>query len=248
MNLARRSQRLVPAALLLTALCATPTLAAEDDPQFTENFAVGRCSWSAFGRNNPYFSLQPGDQVTLGGDDDGEFVEVVITVTDETKNIHFVTQGGKEIHLVAREVEERETVDGELKEVSRNWFARCQETGDVYYFGEDVDIYADGQIVSHDGAWQAGVDDSLPGIVMPGTFLLGSRYYQEIAPAAEALDRAENRGANLRFAALGKTFGNCVRIVETSPLEPGHESLKLYCPGVGMVLDNEARLTAYHRG
>jgi len=37
-------------------------------------------------------------------------------------------------------VEEREEVDGELKEISRNFFAICREHGDVFYFGEEVDI------------------------------------------------------------------------------------------------------------
>ena len=56
----------------------------------------------------------------------------------------------------ARVVEEREWKDGEIVEVSRNFYARCKETNDVYYFGEDVDIYEDGVVVSHDGAWLAG--------------------------------------------------------------------------------------------
>ena len=42
----------------------------------------------------------------------------------------------------------------------------------------------------------AGIDGAKPGIVMPGSFLLGSRYYQEIAPDV-AMDRAENIGVGL---------------------------------------------------
>ena len=42
-------------------------------------------------------------------------------------------------------------------------------------------IVEDGRIVSHEGAWRAGVDGAQPGLIMPGTFLLGSRYFQEIA-------------------------------------------------------------------
>jgi hypothetical protein len=36
-----------------------------------------------------------------------------------------------------------------------------------------------------------------------------------------------------------------VRIVETTPLEPGQESIKVYCRGIGLVLDNEAQLVEY---
>ena len=38
------------------------------------------------------------------------------------------------------------------------------------------------------------------------------------------------------------TFKNCVEMTETSPLEPGHESLKVYCPNVGMVRDDDLEL------
>jgi len=52
-----------------------------------------------------------------------------------------------------------------------------KEEGHVYYFGEEVDIYLPNGQVVHDGAWEAGQAGALPGIIMPGTFLLGSRYY-----------------------------------------------------------------------
>ena len=48
-------------------------------------------------------------------------------------------------------VEEREWKKGELHEVSRNYFAMCEQTKDVFYFGEDVDYYENGKVVKHDG-------------------------------------------------------------------------------------------------
>ena len=42
------------------------------------------------------------------------------------------------------------------------------------------------------------------------------------------------------------TFQNCVEVTETSPLEPGHESLKTYCPGVGLVRDEDLELIAVY--
>jgi hypothetical protein len=36
-------------------------------------------------------------------------------------------------------------------EISRNYFAMCKPTSNAIYFGEDVDIYEDGEIVSHEG-------------------------------------------------------------------------------------------------
>jgi hypothetical protein len=95
--------------------------------------------------------------------------------------------------------------------------------------------------VSHDGAWLAGKGGALPGIIMPGRFLLGSRYYQEVAPGV-ALDRAEHKTMGMKINVPAGLFDDCVEIIETSPLEPGHESRKIYCEGIGLVLDGAAEL------
>ncbi|MCF6155271.1 MAG: hypothetical protein E3K36_08455 [Candidatus Brocadia sp.] len=100
---------------------------------------------------------------------------------DETKEIEGIE---------TRVMEERETLDGELVEVSKNYVAICNRNNSVFYFGEDVNIYENGEIVSHDGSWQSGVDGARAGIIMPGTILLGSRYFHEIAPEV-ATDRTE---------------------------------------------------------
>ncbi|MGH9464097.1 MAG: hypothetical protein ACRD0X_00520, partial [Thermoanaerobaculia bacterium] len=193
--------------------------------EYTDDFSVDDCTFANKGRQNPYFSLRPGDYLILEGDDDGELVRVRIEVKNATKPILFETEEGDIVQLSARVVEEREWIDEELVEVSRNWHARCKETNDVFYFGEDVDIYEDGQIVSHDGSWEAGLDGAQPGIIIPARFLLGSRYFQEVAPEV-ALDRAKHTEMGLDFTLDDETFDDCVGIVETTPLEPGHESLK----------------------
>jgi hypothetical protein len=108
-------------------------------------------------------------------------VVVEITVLDETVDVVGVT---------TRVVEERETANGVLAEISRSFFAICERTNTVVYFGEHVDNYDDtGTVVlNHDGAWRAGVGGALPGVIMPGSALLGARYFQEIAPEV-TLDR-----------------------------------------------------------
>ena len=47
--------------------------------------------------------------------------------------------------ILTRVVEEREWKNEELIEVSRNYFSICDETKDVYYFGEEVDMYQGGK-------------------------------------------------------------------------------------------------------
>ncbi len=214
---------------------------------FTTDYDLERCTWASRGVANPYFPLQPGHRLTLEGEEDGEEIEVIITVTRETERITFETSRGNTLSVRARVLEERESVDGELVEVSRNWFAICTETSDVFYFGEDVDDYEDGEIVGHGGAWRAGVNGALPGIIMPGTFLLGSRYFQEVAPGV-ALDRARHIGAGMTMPTAAGTFTDCVMVKETTPLEIGEKSFKIYCPGVGLVFDDVIELTEIGSG
>jgi hypothetical protein len=214
-------------------------------PEYTTQFALDECSWSSTGRNQ-YFTIRPGDWVLLEGLDDGELVRLKITVLNRTKKITFVTEEGEPLTVYARVVEEREWKGGALVEVSRNFYARCVQTGDIVYLGEEVDIYdEDGEvIVSHDGAWLAGKDGARPGLIMPGRFLLGSRYFQEIAPGV-ALDRAEHVKMGLTVHAAGRTLEECVQVEETTPLEPG-TSVKRYCAELWLVEDGVLKLVDFH--
>lgn len=133
---------------------------------YTDMFFQEECNFTSTGANR-FFILEPGYQQSLAGEADGEKVELVITVLDETK----VVQG-----VETRVVEERESADNMQVEVSRNYFAICQQTNSVFYFGEDVDNYEDGVISDHDGSWLAGQDGARAGLIMPGTALIGSRY------------------------------------------------------------------------
>lgn len=209
------------------------------EKEFTTDFRLEECKFSTEAKN-PHFILQPGYQLILEGEDDGEQVRVVITVLNKTKKINLSGIG----EITTRVVQERESVDGELVEISRNFFAQCNRTNDIYYFGEEVDIYEDGEIVSHDGAWEAGKNGAVPGIIMPGTFLLGSRYFQERAPGV-ALDRAEHILMGLSINTPAGNFTRCVEVLETTPLEPGHESVKRYCPGVGLIFDSGIELVDF---
>lgn len=229
----------------VSLLLALPAVAPAQDEEFTSDFFIEDCTFSNHSRDNRFFSLWPGDQLVLEGEEDGEDLEVIITVLPETELIQFRTERGVAMKVVARVVEERESEDGELAEVSRNWFALCRETHDVFYFGEEVDLYEDGEIVGTEGAWRAGEDDAQPGVIMPGTFLLGARYFQEIAPDV-ALDQAENTEMDLDVEVPAGDFERCVQVIETTPLEPDDESEKLYCPDVGLVFDDGVELVEHN--
>jgi len=229
----------------LTLALATAGLVSAAADEFTSDFDIGQCKFEPNGRQNPYFSLNPGDRSTFEGEEDGEAVRLEITVEDETRKFTLVTPEGATKSVQARLVIEKEWHDGEVAEISRNWFSRCRQTNDVFYFGESVDLFENGQVVSHEGSWEAGVNGAQPGIIIPARFLLGSRYFQEQAPGV-ALDRAEHVDMGFAVKAAGKTFRHCVEVSETSALSRG-ESTKVYCPGVGLVMDDELTLTELRR-
>ncbi|MHC4626422.1 MAG: hypothetical protein ACYTDV_05525 [Planctomycetota bacterium] len=201
----------------------------EQIKRWTDSFHIENCTFSTVGRNR-FFSLELGHQLVLENEEE----KVVITVLDKTRMI-----GG----IRTRVIEEREEKDGQLAEVSRNFFAICKEHGDVFYFGEEVDDYKDGRIVGHGGAWQADESDSKAGIIMPGTILLGARHYQEISP--KAMDRAEIIADDVMMRTPAGTFKNCIRVEETSGLDPDEKCYKTYAPGVGIIQDEDLLLVRY---
>ena len=208
---------------------------AEEEVEYTSSFRTEDCTFSATG-SNPYFILEPNYRQVLVGNESGTAVEQTITVLNETREVNG-TQ--------TRVVEERETEDGELLEVSRNFFAICDETNSVFYFGEEVDDYENGAIVGHGGAWLAGEgDNNEAGLIMPGTILLGAKYYQEIAPDI-AVDRAEIIEIDGELVVPAGSFDDVLVISESNPLEPGVEELKYYAPGVGILQDEDLKLVEY---
>ncbi len=208
----------------------------EDTRLFSSNFSTTDCKFRnrhrSFEVENSYFILEPGWQVVLEGEDDDEFIRVETTVLNETEWVEGV---------LTRVVEEREWIDGELFEVSRNFFAICEHTNDIYYFGEDVDFYEDGEIVDHHGAWRVGVNGAKPGILMPGRVLMGARFHQEYS-LGEAEDRAEVLGMTT-LEIDGEVYENVLMIQEGSPLDsPCDAEIKFYAPGIGNIIDEELEI------
>ncbi len=130
--------------------------------------------------------------------------------------------------------------------MSRNYFAIDNATGDVYYFGEDVDMYKNGKVTGHEGAWLSGVNGAKFGLIVPGAPKVGDRYYQESAPKV-AMDRAEVVAANAEIKVPAGTFRNCLHTKESSALESGSED-KYYAPGVGLIKDAEFVLVKIEKG
>jgi len=218
--------------ILILSSCAINTSLTPTTPlqEWQDQFDISSSGLSDSGESK-YFILKPGFQMVL----ESQFEKLTITVLEETKEINGIT---------TRILEEREERNGELIEVSRNFFAINRETGDVFYFGEEVDMFSAGQLTSHSGEWLAYEGSNLPGLIMSGNPKIGMKYYQEIAPGI-AEDRAEVVSISATFQTQAGEFTDCVITQESSKIQPLAIEYKTYCPGVGLVQDQSLLLVSY---
>ena len=79
---------------------------------------------------------------------------------------------------------------------------------------------------------------------MPGRPLLGARHCQEIAPEV-AMDRAEIVSLTESFKTPAGEFSGCLKVLETSPLEPEARDLKIYARGIGLISDSSLKLVRH---
>ena len=222
--------------ILTACVCLSASAISADAPNFQETFDVKKGELSSTGRSD-YFVLEPGFVAVYEGEEEGEKMVLTITVTDKTKTVDGVE---------TRVVEEKETANGKVVEISQNYFVISKATGDAYYFGEDSVTYKDGKEVNREGSWLSGVAGAHFGLAMPGKPKVGDAYYQELAPKV-AMDRAEVVSVSETLKTPAGEFKNCVKTKETTPLEKGTE-YKLYARGVGLVKDGELHLVKYGPG
>jgi hypothetical protein len=194
--------------------------------------------------DNGYFPLRVGQRWAYTGSERGGRVGLQITVLGATVRLF---RAGKRV--TTRVVEEREWADtngngrvdsGEnLIEVSRNYFAQSQR-GTVCYFGEVVDIYDGGAVVSHGGSWRADARGNAPGVFMPGRPKVGMKFQQEIAPGI-AEDTATIIDSGVRTKVPAGTFRDTLVVRDRNPLD-GSTGTKTYARGVGLVIDGPVKL------
>lgn len=173
--------------------------------------------------DNPFFSLQPGTTFFFENEDGSAGNEFV--VTRQTKQILGVTC------IVVRDTAFE---DGEVVEKTADYFAQDKD-GNVWYFGEDTKELVDGEVVSTEGTWRAGVDGALPGIIMKASPQVGDEYAQETAPGV-----AEDRAEVLSLTEMVNVpYANVDQVLQTfdfTPLDPTALEHKFYGPGgVGLL-------------
>ena len=117
--------------------------------------------------NNPYFPLPPGTTFIYRGEMEGVPTRNETYVTYDTKVILGVT---------CTVVRDQAFEEGVLVEETFDWFAQDVD-GNVWYFGEDTkELDENGNVISTEGSWEAGVDGAQAGIIMLADPKKGDRY------------------------------------------------------------------------
>lgn len=184
--------------------------------------------------DNPYLPMTPGTTMVYKNEDADELITVTVT-DDEPMEIL-----GVNCVVVRDTVYEGGTyegngnvTDGVLVEDTWDWFAQDGE-GNVWYFGELSMEYEDGELVSLEGSWKAGVDGAKPGIVMLADPMLFDMYRQEFL-LGEAEDMALVTDTEAEEEVLGHT--GTLETDEWTPIEPDVHENKYYASGTGLILE-----------
>jgi hypothetical protein len=178
--------------------------------------------------DNPWWPMKVGSRwVYSETDTEGTEQKVVVTVTDQTKEI---ANG-----VAARVVRDVVSEDGEPVEVTDDWYAQDAE-GNIWYLGEDTAEYEGGEVVTRAGSFEAGVDGAYPGVIVPADPQPGMEYRQEYYEG-EAEDRASVVSVGTEQVQV--PFGHFTDVLMTRdlvPLEPKVQEFKFLARDVGPVM------------
>lgn len=178
---------------------------------------------------NRYFALPMGKKMTFEATTKAGVVErIEIEILRETKTI----EGVETIVYLDRVYN-----DDQLIEETRDYLAQ-HKNGDVWYFGEDVDNYENGQLKDHSGSFLHGRDGAKAGIWMKAEQRVGDSYRQEYYPG-EAEDMRDTVATGLAVTTKLASYTDCVKVYDWTPLDKASREYKYYCPQVSSLVLNE---------
>jgi hypothetical protein len=188
--------------------------------------------------DNPFFPMTDPRRFIYEGskEEDGELV----TERFELTNIG----AGPVILGVQTQVQlDRSFEEDLLVEETHDYYAQ-DTAGNVWYFGEDVTNFVyddDGNLIdtNNASAWRAGINDALPGLVMPTILAIDFNYFQEYAVADDALDDATLFAKDQMVSIAFGDFSGVLQILEQNQLDPDAREFKYYAPGQGLILVEE---------
>jgi hypothetical protein len=172
---------------------------------------------------NPLFPISVLTQVIQLGVEGGAAVRNEITLLPETKLIEW---DGRQIDTRVSQFVAYE--EGRIKEVAVDFFAQADD-GAVWYFGEEVTNYEDGEVADHEGTWLAGKDGP-PGMIMPAAPEKGDVYRPENIPGLVFEEVTVNAVDQTVEGPRGPVTG---AIVSRELLMDGTLEDKTFAPGYG---------------
>ena len=179
--------------------------------------------------DNRFWPMKPGNKwVYRETDSRGTNEKVVVKVTGKTK---LIANG-----ITARVIRDTVSERGVPVEITDDWYAQDKQ-GNIWYLGEYVTNYSDGQAVDHAGSFEAGVDGAQAGIAMPANPKPGLSYRQEYYKG-QAEDKAAviTVGEEQVQVPFGFFKKGVLMTRDLVPTEPKVQELKFYAPGVGPLL------------
>ncbi len=178
------------------------------------------------GVNNKFFPLPPGTTFFYEGEKEGVPTSNETFVTRKTKRILGVT---------CIVVQDRAFESGVLAEDTLDYYAQ-DTAGNVWYFGEDTkELDANGNVISTQGSWLAGVNGATPGIIMEANPKKNDQYDQENAPGV-AQDQAKVLSLDKSATVPYGSFDDLLLTQESTPLDPKDVENKYYAAGIGFIL------------
>jgi hypothetical protein len=197
--------------------------------------------------NNPLLPLVSGTTLVYRSDTPDGCEENRVTVTSDKKKI----AAGVTARPVHDVVYAGATCAGPLTltEDTFDWYAQ-DDAGNVWYLGEDSKECDANGCVQSNGSWEAGADVDhagtlgVAGIIMLANPRKGDEYQQEFyEDHAEDIAAVQATDMDVILtrpdAHQPPLFHHCLNTKERSTLESGSVAQKYYCPGIGMVAEED---------
>jgi hypothetical protein len=171
--------------------------------------------------NNKYFTVKPGEKLNYEAQTPKGLETVVITIDGTTKQI-----AGFNTLVYHDQV----FLNGTPVEDTHDYLAQQKSTGDVWYFGEEVNNYENGQLKDHHGTFLHGTDGAKAGIWIKANQKVGDSYRQEYYKG-KAEDMVNVVAVNQTVQTKRTTYTGCVKLYAWTPIEDDKE-YKYNCPQV----------------
>jgi hypothetical protein len=180
---------------------------------------------------NPWLPISKYHRCVLAGNDQGQQLRIVRTLQSRTQPVTF---GGQTVNAAVVDDHVTDVAAGQVIEKTVDYFAQ-DDAGNVYYFGEDVNEYKHGKLVSHEGQWRLGRDTQTPGLLMPANPKPGNPFKSEDVPGiTHETDHVVSTRTSLQIG--GRTYRNVMKVRENAGPPPEVE-YKQYSKGVGVITE-----------